>query len=136
MECLDRRRSDRGLPGLPGGRFVGIATSRAFTDRGLAPRTSYAYTVAAFDDAGNVSGRSAPLDVRTGRPAPRFVQQANATPQSPHASVSATYARGQRAGDANIVAIGWNDTAARVTSVTDDAGNAYRRAVGTFRGTA
>ena len=115
-----------------GGRFVGIATSRAFTDRGLAPRTTYAYTVAAFDDAGNVSDRSAPLDVRTA-PAPRFVQQANATPQSPHASVSVTYARRQHAGDANIVAIGWNDTAARVTSVTDDTGNTYRRAVGTFR---
>jgi hypothetical protein len=49
------------------GRFVGITGWRAFTDTGLTPRTTYLYTVAAFDDAGNVSGRSTSLAVRTAR---------------------------------------------------------------------
>ena len=48
--------------------------------------------------------------------------------------VSATYAGAQTAGDTNIVAIGWNDTTASITSVTDTAGNVYQPAIATFRG--
>jgi hypothetical protein len=50
-----------------------------------------------------------PLVVTTAGPSPSFVQQSYATPQSPQTQVSATYAGAQMAGDANILAIGWND---------------------------
>jgi chitodextrinase len=33
------------------------ATTNAFTDTGLTPSTTYAYSVAAFDRAGNLSAR-------------------------------------------------------------------------------
>jgi hypothetical protein len=33
-----------------------------------------------------------------------------------------------------VLAIGWNDTTARIASVRDSAGNTYRRAIATFRG--
>ena len=63
-----------------------------------------------------------------------FVQQNYATPQSPQSSVSVTYNSGQTLGNTNVLVIGWNDTTANITSVTDSAGNAYQVAVPTFRG--
>jgi hypothetical protein len=62
------------------------------------------------------------------------VQVSFATPQAPVTTVSASYAEAQTAGDTNILAIGWNDTVSKITSVTDSAGNVYDRAVRTFRG--
>ena len=59
-----------------------------------------------------------------------FVQQNYATPQSPQATVSVPFADAQTAGNLNVVVVGWNDTNADVTSVTDDQGNVYTRAVG------
>jgi RHS repeat-associated protein len=44
--------------------------------------------------------------------------------------VSVSYASAQTAGDLNVVVVGWSDTTAQVTSVTDSAGNAYSLAVG------
>jgi hypothetical protein len=116
------------------GAFVGIAGTTSFADTGLAPNTTYAYRVAAFDDAGSVSARSAPLEVRTTGPVPSFIQGAAAVPQSPQQTAQATYAQPEHAGDANVLAIGWNDTTARIASVRDSAGNTYRRAIATFRG--
>ncbi len=40
-----------------------------------------------------------------------------------------SYTAAQTAGDTNIVAIGWNDTAATISSVKDSAGNSYQVAV-------
>ncbi len=116
------------------GILVRTTPSTSYTDAGLTPLTSYSYTVAAYDYFNNVSAESAPLVVETAGPGPTLVQASDATPQSPQDTVAATYADGQAAGDANIVAIGWNDTAASITSVTDTAGNAYQVAVATFRG--
>jgi hypothetical protein len=65
---------------------------------------------------------------------PTFVQVNSQTPQNPASSVSVTYAQAQRAGDLNVVAIGWNDTISSITSVTDSAGNVYQVAVPTARG--
>ena len=67
-------------------------------------------------------------------PQPAFVQQSFATPQSPRSQVSAAYSTAQTAGNTNILAIGWNDTAASLTAVSDSAGNSYQVAVATFRG--
>ena len=65
---------------------------------------------------------------------PKFVQQNYATPQTPQSQVSATYSSAQGAGNANILAIGWNDTSANLTNVSDSAGNIYQVALPTFRG--
>ena len=67
-----------------------------------------------------------------GRPA--FVQQNYATPQSPQTQVSVSYLTAQTAGDANILAIGWNDIVASITSVSDSMSNVYQAAVPTYRG--
>src|SRR4029077_21143918 len=40
------------------------------------------------------------------------------------------YTASQTAGDLNVVIVGWADTVATVTSVTDSVGNAYQLAVG------
>jgi hypothetical protein len=44
--------------------------------------------------------------------------------------VSVTFTASQNAGDLNVIVVGWNDSKATVTSVTDRMGNAYRLAVG------
>jgi fibronectin type 3 domain-containing protein len=59
-----------------------------------------------------------------------FVQGGYATPQSPQSVVSVTYTGAQGAGNLNVVVVGWNDTTAAVSSVTDSKGNLYTLAVG------
>jgi len=44
------------------------------------------------------------------------------------------YANAQGAGNANILAIGWNDMSANLTNVSDSNGNHYQVAIPTFRG--
>jgi hypothetical protein len=60
----------------------------------------------------------------------KFVQVAFAAPQTSMASVTVQYGAAQAAGDLNVIVVGWNDTSAAVTSVTDTAGNVYVQAVG------
>jgi chitodextrinase len=114
--------------------LVRTTRSSGVTDTGLSPSTAYAYRVAALDYADNLSARSAPLVVTTLGPSPTFVQQGYATPQTPQSVVSATYPLPQASGDTNILAIGWNDTTANITSVVDGNGNLYQAAIPTFRG--
>ncbi len=47
------------------GSQVGTTANTSYTDTGLTPGTSYSYTVAAIDAAGNVSGQSSALAVGT-----------------------------------------------------------------------
>jgi hypothetical protein len=54
-----------------------------------------------------------------------FVQVNYAVPQTSQSSVSVTYTGAQIAGDTNIVAIGWSNSTASVTQVTDTRGNTY-----------
>lgn len=65
---------------------------------------------------------------------PAFVQVASATPQSNQTTVSVAYSKAQVAGDTNIIAIGWNDTAATISNVTDSKGNIYSVAAPITRG--
>src|SRR5882762_8850502 len=58
-----------------------------------------------------------------------FVQVNAALPTS-GSQVAAVYTVAQTVGDLNVVIVGWNDTAATVTSVTDTKGNPYALAVG------
>ena len=64
-----------------------------------------------------------------------FVQVKSATPQTNSASVAVAYPLAQTLGNLNIVAVGWNDTAATVSSVTDTRGNTYTLAIGRTSGT-
>lgn len=62
--------------------------------------------------------------------APAFVQVNSATPQGKAATVAVAFSKAQSAGDLNVIAIGWNDTTAKVASVTDKSGNTYTLATG------
>ena len=53
-----------------------------------------------------------------------------AAPQTAQTSATVTYKAAQGAGDLNVVVVGWNDSTATVTSVTDVKGNVYALAVG------
>jgi hypothetical protein len=60
----------------------------------------------------------------------KFVQVNAVTPQTPQTSVTVPYKTAQKPRDLNVVIVGWNDTTATVSSVTDTAGNTYTKAVG------
>src|SRR5262249_25103811 len=59
-----------------------------------------------------------------------FVQNTQALPQSAQSSVAVADTAAQTAGDLNVVIVGWNDTTASVSTVTDSKGNAYQLAIG------
>src|SRR5215472_11492560 len=59
-----------------------------------------------------------------------YVQGNYSTPQTPQSTVEVTFAGAQAAGDLNVVAVGWNDTTAAVSTITDSSGNSYVLAVG------
>jgi sulfur relay (sulfurtransferase) complex TusBCD TusD component (DsrE family) len=65
---------------------------------------------------------------------PVFVQQNYATPQALATQVAVVYPNAQTAGNANLLAIGWNDVNASIVSVSDPAGNIYQAAVPTYQG--
>lgn len=50
---------------------------------------------------------------------PAFIQQAYVTPQTPQSTVSLAYPLPQVAGNCNLLAVGWNDTGASVTNISD-----------------
>jgi hypothetical protein len=62
--------------------------------------------------------------------APKYIQGNYAVPQTPQTSVSVAYSLAQTAGDLNVVAVGWNDSATHVGSLKDSMGNVYQLAVG------
>jgi fibronectin type 3 domain-containing protein len=106
--------------------------SNSYSDTGLAPSTSYTYHVKATDANGNFSNYSNLATTTT--PAQgtviSFIQGNYATPQSAPSSVSVTFTGAQAAGDLNVVVVGWNNSTATVSQITDTSGNAYVLAVG------
>jgi glucose/arabinose dehydrogenase len=102
------------------------------------------YTFASWSDSGAqqhtivVPGADAAYiatyNVSTPPATPAFVQVNSATPQSSQGTVALAYNGAQTAGNTNIVAVGWNDTTATITSVTDAAGNVYQAASPLTRG--
>jgi len=66
---------------------------------------------------------------------PTFVQVKSATPQTASGSVAVTYTLAQKAGNLNVVVVGWNDTTSTVSTVTDSLGNNYVLAIGPTTGT-
>jgi hypothetical protein len=115
---------------------IATPTGTTFRNTGLSAGTTYRYRVRAADYTGNKSGYSNIASATTsgGTVAPSapiaFAQVSYAVPQTPQSTVSVTYAKAQTAGNLNVVVVGWNDTNASVTSVTDSNGNVYTRAVG------
>ena len=59
-----------------------------------------------------------------------YVQGSYSDPQSSPSSVAVKFSGVQNTGDLNVVVVGWNDSTATVSSVTDKSGNLYQRAVG------
>jgi chitodextrinase len=110
--------------------LIATSTTTTFSDSGLAAATTYTYTVAAVDAAGNVSVPSTAASATTSAVVtpPTFVQVVAATPQTNQSVVTVKYASAQTAGDTNIVAIGWNAATGSVASVVDSAGNVYQQA--------
>ena len=81
----DASSDDVGVTGyrvLRNGTEVGAPTSTTFTEGGLAPNTTYTYTVVARDAAGNPSDPSAPATVTTGAAAPLALDRVVTTKQS------------------------------------------------------
>jgi hypothetical protein len=113
---------------------IAVTTSVSFNDSGLQPSTTYSYRVRATDAAGNLSPYSNPAVTTTAAqstpPPIVFVQSAYAVPTTPPTRVAVTYPSAQAAGDTNVVVVGWNDSTAAVSSVSDSKGNPYQLAVG------
>jgi len=76
-----------------------------------------------------VTGGLLPNAVSAAPTPPKYVQGNSATPTS-QATVRVTYMAAQTAGDLNVVIVGWNDSTAQVSSVTDSKGNVYQLAIG------
>jgi hypothetical protein len=115
--------------------FAQVATSptTTFSNTGLLADTSYSYQVRATDAAGNLSGDSNISSTTTNQSTASpisFIQLADATPQTAQLSVSVPFASAQTTGNLNVVVVGWSDTTAAVSSVTDSTGNVYTLAVG------
>src|SRR5215510_8020775 len=62
-------------------------------------------------------------------PSISYVQGNFVTPQTSQATVNITFTAAQVAGDLNVVVVGWNDSSATVSAVTDSSHNIYARAV-------
>jgi fibronectin type 3 domain-containing protein len=115
---------------------IAAPAGTTYSDTSVAASSSYSYRVRASDAAGNFSSYSnlasaaTPSSGNTGPAMVSFVQSNYATPQSGQTSVSVTYASAQNAGDLNVIVVGWNDSSATISSVSDSSGNVYSLAVG------
>jgi len=112
-------------------RLLTVPTN-SYSDTGLTSGSSYTYHVKATDASGNFSNYSNLATAVT--PAQgttiSYVQGTDTTPQSAPATVTVTFGGAQTLSDLNVVVVGWNNSTATVTSVTDTSGNAYALAVG------
>ena len=111
---------------------IGTSTSTSYNDTGLTANTIHSYRARATDAAGNLSQYSNVASATTPLPSANitYVQGNSATPQTPQTTVNVTFSRAQAAADLNVVVVGWNDSTATVTAVTDKSGNTYKLAVG------
>jgi len=112
-----------------GGASVGTSSTTGFTDSGLAPSTTYSYTVDAFDSAGNHSAQSAPITATTAVRPVTFIQAASKSSGSRHTSVTFNLSRPVAAGDLLTGLFAQFDAAGQVT-VSDNVNGAWTRAAG------
>jgi hypothetical protein len=81
----------------------------------------------------NVSATPAATPAPTPTPTPKptaYIQGNYAAPQSTVTPVTVPYTAAQKAGDLNVVVVGWNNSTTQVSSVTDKNGNSYKLAAG------
>jgi fibronectin type 3 domain-containing protein len=118
---------------------IATTTTTVYHDTNVAGSTSYSYIIAAVDTLGDVSAYSNPPATATTVVIPTtitYVQGNYATPQGAGVtSVVIPFTNAQKAGDMNVIAVGWSDTVATVMSVTDTSLNTYALAVGPTAGT-
>ncbi|MGB7600166.1 MAG: fibronectin type III domain-containing protein, partial [Candidatus Sulfotelmatobacter sp.] len=87
------------------------------------------YTITVTGSGGGIQ-QTATVTLTVGTSLINYVQGNYATPQASQTSVPVAFTNAQSAGDLNVVAIGWNDSTATVSTVTDTKGNVYTIAVG------
>src|SRR6266705_2907397 len=111
---------------------VATSTTTSFNDTTLLAGTTYTYRVRATDAVSNLSPYSNTASASTLLTIATitYVQGNSAVPQTAQTTVNVTFTAAQAAGDLSVVVVGWNDTTATVSSVTDKSGNAYTLAVG------
>ena len=113
---------------------VGTSTTASLNDTGLTASTSYSYRVRARDTANNLgpySNIASATTLASAPPPPTInLAQLNAGLPSSGATVAVVYASAQTAGNLNVVIVGWSDSTATVSTVTDTKGNVYTLAVG------
>jgi hypothetical protein len=112
--------------------FGGTGANRTVTVTPAADQTGMATITVTVSDGALTASRSFVVTINnTGTPAPiEFVQGNYSVPQTPQATVAVIFASPQHAGNLNVVVVGWNDSTATVTSVTDSMNNSYILAVG------
>ena len=93
---------------------------------------TYVPSLTVVDNVGlnNPSPPIRTITVQSSIATPQYVQGNSATPSTPQMTVTVPYNAAQTTGNLNLVIIGWNDTTARISSVTDSKGNSYSLAVG------
>ena len=100
------------------GSVIGTTTAATYSDTGLAPQTTYSYSVAAFDAAGNVSAGSTPASATT-----------PAGPPTGGGGVAAAYRFGEGAGTATADASANGNGGTLVNGPAWTAGGRYGGAI-------
>jgi hypothetical protein len=77
-----------------------------------------------------LAGITFALSINIAQAVPAYVQGNYAVQQTPQATVTIPYTKAQGTGDLNVVIVGWNDSTAQVSSVSDSEGNLYQLAAG------
>jgi chitodextrinase len=103
------------------GTMIGTATGTTYSDTGLAPQTTYTYSVAAFDAAGNISAGSAPASATTPAGSP--------PPPPPATGVAAAYRFGEAVGTTTADASGNGNGGTLVNGPTWTAAGKYGGAI-------
>jgi hypothetical protein len=118
----DAAGADATMQGTDGGMDTGTPDDSAPpTDATPPPDTNVPV------DSGPVASAPPPYDASG---AITFVQSASALTASSATSLSAPFSSPTNAGDLLVIAVGWTDNTAAVTSVVDTAGNTYEIAIG------
>jgi hypothetical protein len=139
------------VSGLPAGASSGFSANPVAAGAGSTLSITTTTATAAGNYSLTITGTSGTLTATTratlvvaGAPPPppppsgaiTFVQVNYSVPRNTANPVSATFLAQQTSGNLNVVVIGWTDTVATISSVSDTAGNNYVLAAGpTMQGT-
>jgi chitodextrinase len=106
------------------GTQLGTAVSTSYSDTGLVPSTTYSYTVAAYDAAGNVSAQSQSASATTAAQTAQSWAHVQSNAKNSGASTNGLSFANTKAGDLIIVEVDWSN-GSTFGSLTDDQGNVY-----------